>query len=220
MSATQTAVTLDELVLADSPDRWRALGFELDGDRLQLGTVSLRLAGTGAGRGIVSWSLHGASSSELDGLPTALSDDREPREPAAAHANGIGAIDHVVAMTPALDRSVQALKDAGLDLRRIREEPTPAGAPRQAFFRLGAVILEVVQEPEHVLAAREGGADRPARLWGLALLAPDLDRTVAALGECVGEPRDAVQHGRRIATIKRSAGLAVPVALITPKPSA
>ncbi|HEY2719169.1 MAG TPA: hypothetical protein VGI52_06020 [Solirubrobacteraceae bacterium] len=220
MSDTGTAVTLDELVLADSPERWSALGFELDSDRLQLGTVSLRLAGADAGRGIVSWTLRGASSTELDGLPTALSDDGEPREPGAAHANGIGAIDHVVAMTPALDRSVQALKDAGLDLRRIREEPTPAGAPRQAFFRLGAVILEVVQEPEHVIAAREAGADRPARLWGLALLAPDLDRTVAALGECVGEPRDAVQHGRRIATIKCSAGLAVPVALITPKRSA
>jgi hypothetical protein len=219
MRATETAVTLDELVLADSPERWSALGFELDGDRLQLGTVTLRLAGAAAGRGIVSWTLRGASSSELDGLATALSDDGVPREPGATHANGISAIDHIVAMTPALDRSVQALKAAGLDLRRIREEPTPAGAPRQAFFRLGAEILEVVQEPEDVIAAREGGADRPARLWGLALLAPDLDRTVAALGECVGEPRDAVQQGRRIATIKRSAGLAVPVALITPKPS-
>ncbi|HEY1449541.1 MAG TPA: hypothetical protein VGF47_01210 [Solirubrobacteraceae bacterium] len=220
MSATGTAVTLDELVLADSPERWSALGFELDSDRLQLGTVSLRLAGADAGRGIVSWTLRGASSTELDGLSTALS-DAAPREPGPAHANGISAIDHVVAMTPALDRSVQVLKDAGLDLRRIREEPTAAGAPRQAFFRLGAVILEVVQEPEHVIAAREGGtADRPARLWGLALLAPDLDRTVAMLGEQVGDPRNAVQQGRRIATVKRSAGLAVPVALITPKPSA
>ena len=36
-----------------------------------------------------------------------------------------------------LDRSVRALQAAGLDLRRVREQPTPAGAPRQAFFRLG-----------------------------------------------------------------------------------
>jgi hypothetical protein len=118
-------------------------------------------------------------------------------------------------MTPALDRTVQALSNAGLDLRRIREEPTPAGAPRQAFFRLGAEILEVVQEPEHVVAAREDGATRPARLWGLALLATDLDRTVATLGEHAGEARDAVQPGRRIATVKRSAELAVPVALMS-----
>jgi len=51
----------------------------------------------------------------------------------------------VVAISSDLDRTVAALQAAGLDLRRIREEPTPAGAPRQAFFRLGAVILEVVQ---------------------------------------------------------------------------
>ena len=154
--------------------------------------------------------------SELDGLPTTLSDSA-PTAAGAAHANGISAIDHVVAMTPALDRTVRALSDAGLDLRRIREQPTPAGAPRQAFFRLGEVILEVVQEPEHVIVSREGGAERPARLWGLALLAPDLDRAVAALGECAGEAREAVQPGRRIATVRRSVGLAVPVALMSPK---
>jgi uncharacterized glyoxalase superfamily protein PhnB len=49
------------------------------------------------------------------------------------------AIDHVVAMSPALDRTVRALQAAGLELRRIREQPTPAGAPRQAFFRLKLV---------------------------------------------------------------------------------
>ncbi len=136
---------------------------------------------------------------------------------AATHPNGVAAIDHIVAMSPALDRSVAALRAAGLDLSRIREEPTPAGAPRQAFFRLGEEILEVVQEPERAVE-RGGGADRPARLWGLALLAPELDRAVAALAEHAGEPRDAVQAGRRIATIKRSAGLAVPVALISAKP--
>jgi hypothetical protein len=32
----------------------------------------------------------------------------------------------------------------------------------------------------------------------------------------VGEIRDAVQPGRRIATLRRSAGLALPVALMTP----
>ncbi|MFI4990245.1 MAG: VOC family protein [Solirubrobacterales bacterium] len=211
-----SGVSIDELVLADEPVRWSALGFELDGDRLQLGDLSMRFAGEGAGRGIVSWTLRGVSSTELDGIPTALSDSAPPAAK-RAHANGISAIDHVVAMTPALDRSVKALQDAGLDLRRIREQPTPAGAPRQAFFRLGAEILEVVQEPEHVIVARDRGTERPARLWGLAFLAPDLDRTVAALGEHAGEAREAVQPGRRIATVRRSAGLAVPVALMSPK---
>jgi hypothetical protein len=213
---SSAAVTIDELVLADAPERWSALGFDLRDGSLQLGAVRLRLAGEDAGRGIVGWSLRGVSSTELDGLATTRSDSPVPA-PAPQHPNGILALDHVVAMSPALDRSVQALQQAGLDLRRIREEPTPAGAPRQAFFRLGAEILEVVQAPEQAVEQR-GGADRPARLWGLALIAADLDRAVAALGDHAGEARAAVQSGRRIATIKRSAGLAVPVALMSVKP--
>jgi hypothetical protein len=213
-----SAVSIEELVLADEPERWAALGFAVDGDVVQLGAVRLRLAGEDAGRGIVGWSLCGIASTELDGLPTTRAEETGTDGAPAEHPNGVAAIDHVVAMTPALERTVQALRDAGLDLRRIREEPTPAGAPRQAFFRLGAEILEVVQEPEHVIAARgDGGAEREARLWGLAFVAPDLDRTAAALGEHAGEARDAVQPGRRIATVRRSAGLAVPVALMSPK---
>ncbi len=212
-----SGVSIEELVLADMPERWAALGFAVDDDTVQLGAVRLRLAGEDAGRGIVGWSLRGIASTELDGLPTTRADGTATGDTAVEHPNGIVAIDHVVAMTPALERSVRALSDAGLDLRRVREEPTPAGAPRQAFFRLGAEILEVVQEPEHVVAGRDRGAERPARLWGLAFVAPHLDRTVLALGEHAGLARDAVQPGRRIATVRRSAGLAAPVALMSPK---
>jgi hypothetical protein len=127
----------------------------------------------------------------------------------------VSALDHVVAITPDLDRTVAALRAAGLDLRRIREEPTPAGAPKQAFFRLGEAILEVVQEPPEAIQ-KGGGRERPAFFWGLALLAPDLEATASYLGDRVSEVRDAVQPGRRIATLRRSAGLALPVALITP----
>jgi hypothetical protein len=111
---------------------------------------------------------------------------------------------------------VRALEAAGLDLRAIREQPTPAGAPRQAFFRLGAEILEVVQEPDGVVE-RGGGPDRPARLWGLAVSVEDLDRAVEAFGPRVGSIRPAVQPGRRIATLRRSAGLVIPVALMSPR---
>jgi hypothetical protein len=67
-----------------------------------------------------------------------------------------------------------------------------------------------------VIDRRGGDIDRPASLWGLALNAPDLERTVAELGEHVSPIRPAVQPGRRIATLRRSAGLAVPIALMTP----
>ncbi|HEV2923700.1 MAG TPA: hypothetical protein VGW98_06685 [Solirubrobacteraceae bacterium] len=207
--------TIDELTIADQPQRWQELGFTVAHGLCRLAGVRLRLVGSHAGPGIVGWSLRDLASTELDGLPTSRSE--RPREPAtrlATHANGVLAIDHIVAVSPSLDRSVAALQAAGLDLRRVREQPTPAGAPRQAFFRLGAEILELVQEPEDV-AGRAGGTDRPAFFWGLALRTQELERTVECLGASVGSIRPAVQPGRRIATLRRSAGLAVPVALMS-----
>jgi len=224
-------VRIEELTVADEPATWAALGFAVDRDVCRVGGVPIRLAGRAAGRGLVGWTLRGiAANADLDGLPTRSAgtlvihadhrrtDDQSPTEavaPASAHPNGITALDHVVAITPALDRTVGALQAAGLDLRRVREEPTPAGAPRQAFFRLGEVILEVVQAPEDALE-RSGGPDGPAFFWGLAFKVVDLDATCAAIGEerC-SAPRPAVQPGRRIATLRRAAGVAVPVALMT-----
>jgi hypothetical protein len=207
--------TIDELTVADSPRAWAEVGFAVEGDVCVVGEVRIRLAGRDAGKGLAGWALRGAGATELDGLSTTLS-ERPPPQAAPAHPNGIVGLDHVVAITPALERTVAALQAAGLDLRRIREEATPAGAPRQAFFRLGANILEVVQAPPEAIE-RSGGADGPAFFWGLAFLAPDIDATVAGLGEKVGDVRAAVQPGRRIATLRRSAGLSLPVALMTPK---
>jgi hypothetical protein len=210
------APTIDELAIADSPGAWTAAGFDVEGDTAALDGVRIRLVGEGAGRGLAGWSLRELAETDLDGLPTERS-DRPPPAGSSPHPNGVAGLDHVVAITPALERTVAALERAGLDLRRIREEPTPAGAPRQAFFRLGGTLLEVVQEPPEAIE-RGGGVDRPAFFWGLAFLAPDLEATVASLGDRAGEIRPAVQPGRRIATLRRSAGLALPVALITPRP--
>jgi hypothetical protein len=206
--------TIDELLIADEPERWAELGFSLSGGSCQLGAVRLAFAGSEAGRGILGWSLRELAGTELDGLPTTRS-DRPLASIAPPHPNGVSAIDHVVAISPAFERSVQALEQAGLDLRRVREEPTATGAPRQAFFRLGQEILELVAEPEDVVA-RAGGSDRPAFFWGLALRVDDIEETVEMLGEHAGTIRPAVQGGRRIATLRRSAGLSVPLALISP----
>ena len=208
------APTLDELIVADPPGAWSALGFAVEGETCAVGGVRIRLEGAGAGKGLTGWALREVGVADLDGLATSRS-DREPPAESPSHPNGITALDHVVAISPDLDRTVAVLEAAELDLRRIREEPTPAGAPRQAFFRLGGAILEVVQEPAEV-GERAGGSDRPAFFWGLAFVAPDLDATVAALGDHVGEARPAVQPGRRIATLRRAAGLSIPVALMTP----
>jgi hypothetical protein len=205
--------TLDELTVADPPAAWRACGFTVEAEVCVVGETRIRLAPSDGERGLVGWSLRDLGGSELDGL-AAVRSDRPPPSERPVHPNGVTALDHVVAISSDLDRTVARLQAAGLDLRRIREEPTPAGAPRQAFFRLGEPILEVVQAPAE--AIERTGGDRPAFFWGLAFVAPDLEATVASLGDHASEVRDAVQPGRRIATLRRSAGLSLAVALITP----
>jgi catechol 2,3-dioxygenase-like lactoylglutathione lyase family enzyme len=190
--------TLEELEIADEPGDWRALGFEVEDGVCQVSSVRLRLVGKGPRRGILGWKL--------------------APEPAAAAAspqpNGVERIDHVVLLSPDLDRTVEELRSDGFELRRIREGETPGGSTRQAFFRLGEPILEVVQAPEGSSVARN--PDGPARLWGIAFLVDDLDATGSALGGLLGTPRDAVQPGRKIATLRPEAGLGPAIAFMTP----
>jgi hypothetical protein len=167
------------------------------------------------GGGIAGWTLRGTSLAaasppaiELDGLPTGLTEVAPPQP--ASHPIGALRMDHIVVFTPELARTNAALEGAGLSLRRIREPDEPGPPARQAFFRLGEVILEVVEAPQ----AGEG----PARFWGLTLCVSDIDACAGLLGERLGEIRDAVQPGRRIATVRREAGLGLPVALISEEP--
>jgi hypothetical protein len=90
-------------------------------------------------------------------------------------------------------------------LRRIRD----AGGFRQGFRRLGPAILELVETVD----APAG----PARFWGLTLIASDLDALAERLGDRLRPIKDAVQPGRRIATLDRSAGLRTNVAFMTPE---
>jgi catechol 2,3-dioxygenase-like lactoylglutathione lyase family enzyme len=208
------SAALEQLTVAAEPAAWHRAGFEVEGDVCVAGAVRIRLTGADAGRGVTAWSLTGVKGAALDGL-TAL-------EPAASgpfatverHPNGVTGLDHVVAFSPDLDRTVAALEAAGLDLRRIREGPTPGGAMRQAFFRIGEPLLEVVEAPPDSRLRRR--PDAGARLWGLAFLADQLDDVGRVMGKHLGEARDAVQEGRRIVSARRSAGLGIPVAFITP----
>jgi hypothetical protein len=119
-----------------------------------------------------------------------------PDAPPVDHPNGATGIDHVVMLTGDFDATVERLRTEGYDLRRVRE----AGeGRRQAFFVLGPCLLELA-------GPVEGGE----RLWGITLVAPDLE----PFG---GRVKDAVQPGRRITTIPRKAGLGVPVAVMTPR---
>ena len=191
---------LNGLRIADPPERWRALGFTVDEmGRVGLGGVTIAL-GPGGAPGIQAWSLPA-----IDGL---THDEVGPADPEAEHPNGVIGLDHVVVLTPGFDRTDAAFAAAGLDYRRIRE--TPDGV-RQGFRRCGPGIVEVVEVPQL--------SPGPARFWGLVPIAADLDALCAHLGpELVSEPKPAVQPGRRIATVRRAAGLTCAMAFMTPDP--
>ncbi|MDX6662795.1 MAG: hypothetical protein QOG09_897 [Solirubrobacterales bacterium] len=203
---------LAELTIAGASGAWSAAGFDVDGSCCRVGAVTLRLAGADSGGGIVSWGLRDVVSTELDGLPTLAAAIEHEAHSATGHPNGAVAIDHVVAFTPELERTIAAFEAAGIGLRRRRQGEVMGRPVEQAFFRVGEPLLELV-------AAADVPAG-PARFWGLTLTVADLDAAAALLGERLGEPRDAVQPGRRIATVRGAAQLGLPVALITPEPGA
>jgi hypothetical protein len=191
---------LDELVLGDRPDAWEALGFTIDEGVAVVRGVRIRL--TGSGGGIAGWSLRRiGAGADLDGLPTSMS-EASPAPP-VVHALGVTAVDHLVALTPDFDRTVGKLRTAGLDYRSSRDA---GNGFRQAFFVLGPCLLEL-----------GGPAEGDVRFWGLTLIVEDLDAAAERLGERLGRVKDAVQPGRRIATLRPEAGLGVPVALMTPR---
>ena len=189
--------SIDELEIADEPAAWSAAGFDVEDGVCAVSRVRLRLAGRGTKRGILGWTLG----------------DQPLEDAAAPHPNGVVRVDHVVMLSPELDRTVAELEAQGFDLRRRREGETPGGSTRQAFFRAGEPILEVVQAPEGTSVARDPGG--PARLWGLAFGVEDMERTARELGDLLGRPRDAVQPGRQIATLRPEAGLGPAIAFMS-----
>ena len=170
---------LTRLAVAAEPSAWREAGFQVDGQNATAGAVTISLGGAGSGKRITGWELAGLGSTELDGLPTGRASDAPAAAPAAAHPNGVTRLDHVVAFSPDLDRTVSALEAAGLDLRRVREGPTAAGARRQAFFRVGDPLLEVIEHPPGTEAAQRPRRARPFLGPGVRRAGPRGERGAA-----------------------------------------
>jgi hypothetical protein len=183
-------------VIGGPAEPWRAIGV---GE--QVGRIRLSYGAPGAG--VVAWRLRGADDGSVDGLRTYASDAPEPASVEGPYV----AVDHVVASTPDFDRTRGALAAAGFEERRVREAGADA---RQAFYVVGDALLELVGP-----AVPNG--DGPASFWGLVLVVEDVDAAAARLGPLAGTPRDAVQPGRRIVTLRREAGLGTAVALMTPR---
>ncbi len=202
---------LAELVIADPPQRWAGLGFDVDEQgNIDIGGIRLRLIGEdaqrGRGDGITAWSLVRVNAmGAIDGLPTPVPRVLRP-PPFKTHPNGATGIDHLVIRSSSLDRTAAALARAGVELTRFQDSERG----RMGFRRLGPAILEVVQRDD-----LEGDG---ARFWGLAVVVISLDELAQRLGDRLGPIEAALQPGRRIATLRGEAGISVPLAFMSPEP--
>lgn len=191
------------LEIGDQPERWRALGFNVDtDDQITLGGVVLQLGA--AGEGITGWTLTGVDAGDIDGLPTTVTE--QSTAVAAKHDNGAIGIDHFVIVTGGFERTSEALAARGMPLRLVRE--SDRDRHRQGFRRLGPAIMEIVEVPD---------LKGTARFWGLVVVVEDLDGLHSRLDPHLHEIRPAVQEGRRIATLDDSAGLTPRVAFMDPE---
>ena len=211
-------MVIADLWLTSAPESWLRLGFAPDTpSHLCLIDLGLRFVDrrSPSASPVTGWTLVDPSHEPgtaprrvtIDGLVTDLVAEPTCTQPTPSTLDVLG-IDHVVVMTGDLERTCAAVTSVtGAPLKRIRDA---GGGVRQGFHRLGPVILEVVERPDL-------GADTSASIWGLVVTVSDLDRAAAWLGpDVIGEPRQAVQAGRRIASIKADVGLGPAVALMTP----
>lgn len=219
--------TISDVWMSSSIDAWRRLGFSdvliSQPDGLKVPCVSIAGLGfrflpelsdpSALGSCVSGWTLVSNPESEahdmsfIDGIATRVV-AKSVATPQSAHALAVTAIDHLVITTGSLERTCGAITEQlGLPLKRIRD----AGhGVRQGFHRAGSIILEIVERPD--LAP-----ETAAEIWGVVFVVEDLDGAVAWLGpDAIGAPRDAVQNGRRIASIKKEVGLGLPVALMSP----
>ena len=198
------------LTITGDVGAWERLGFTIRNGRAHVGMVELRFRQEDEAK-IEDWRLgidDRHENLEIDGLPTWLLPRVDGFVGGYPSASWASRIDHIVVMTPSIERTCGALTEVtGAPLKRIREVGTGV---RQGFHRMGEVIVEVVERPDIP-------AETPARFWGLVFVVDDLKAVCHRLGpEIVTPPKVAVQRGRQIATVQATAGLGLPVALMSP----
>ena len=118
-------------------------------------------------------------------------------------------VDHVVVLADDVRATCAEIERvSGSLLTRVKESDRGV----QGFHRFGSVILEVVER--RLVDPGQNSAN--AAYWGFVVTVDDLDAAVAHLGpDVLGAAKPAVQPGRRIATVRSSAGLGVPLALMS-----
>ncbi|MFV1990418.1 MAG: glyoxalase [Acidimicrobiales bacterium] len=203
----RSPVVLVQLEMADAASLWEGIGFSVFSDQIRVGSTLLDLGAGGAG--ITGWGLSGTDAVSLiekrEGIPTSVMRSPTTKDQ-TPHPNTAVQIDHVVLTTQNLTRTQHSLEAAGLTLRRTRQADA---STVQCFYRMGEVILEVVGDPRQAL-------DAAAALWGLICTVSDLSAAAKSMPGKLGQEKPAVQSGRDIAIVSKSAGLSVPCGFLSP----
>ncbi|KAH9259075.1 hypothetical protein BASA81_002695 [Batrachochytrium salamandrivorans] len=150
-----------------------------------------------------------ANLTSLAGIPV-FQWDKQPA-PLKPHENTCVSVDHVVIHTNPKLLVEELQKDLGrfgFELKRERTDVYPGVT--QLFYRQGksGTVMEVIVMPT---------VERTA-LWGLTLVALDLDQAKRLLGDTgASQPKKAVQPGRRILTVRPPANTtSTNIAVMTP----
>jgi hypothetical protein len=208
-------VELAEITVGGTSDAWSQIGLSVHENVAQVADVLIRI--DGSNNAVTSCSFvvgtsEGGNSTRrsIDGLPIQLLASVPSSPFGSQHVHPdirFTGIDHVVITTDDLGRtSAEIERVLGVACARTRD----AGhSVTQAFHKLDNTILELVTGPhvKHV----------GAQWWGFVLTVDDIDSWWSDVGDSVASaPRDAVQPGRRISTIRSDVGLGVPIAVMSP----
>ncbi|NBU38204.1 MAG: hypothetical protein EBS32_08240 [Actinobacteria bacterium] len=160
--------------------------------------------------GLLEWTIAAGRDAtvSIDGIVTHLVADDPGVEGSDAIGPTVGVrLDHVVINTNDGERTSTAIESVlGVPLKRVRDAGRGVS---QRFHTLDNTVLEIVSGP-HVTG--EGSS-----LWGMVLSVADIDALFGYLGpDVLSPPKQAVQAGRMISTVRGAAGLGVPFAVMTP----
>lgn len=205
---TSNSPQIAELNLPGAAANWAAIGFTIVDDSFVIGQVKCQLRALEP-----SWGFAGAESvpTELDGIKTTQAQFASTSSAPPQQPNGAFKIDHVVVISESPSKTKRELEAFGLVAKGERVFGGGSSRRGGVFFWSGDLLIELVGPADET--SREGSR---ARIWGVTFAVSDFDRLKATAGGLLGEPSEAVQPGRQIATIEASASLGLAAAFITP----